>query len=105
LWLRAIAVRVPRPPDFYATVFATTPGRFEVSGTRLSTGDSFKWKRRFENKRHTNTYLPLTSHSSAFDLTTEELLNGFELALVFLFLVRANELCETTLNDFDLLRP
>ena len=33
------------------------------------------------------------------------LLNGFELVLVLLFLVRANQLCQTTLNDFDLLRP
>jgi hypothetical protein len=28
----------------------------------------------------------------------------FELALAILFLVRANEVCETTRNDFDLLR-
>jgi hypothetical protein len=31
--------------------------------------------------------------------------NAFELAFAILFLVRAKELCETTLNDFDLLRP
>jgi len=31
--------------------------------------------------------------------------NAFELALAILFLVRANELCETTRNDFDILRP
>jgi hypothetical protein len=53
----------PNLNDFCATVFATTPGRFEASGTRLNTGDSFKWKQRLENKRHTNTHLPLTSHS------------------------------------------
>jgi hypothetical protein len=32
----------PNPNDFCATVFATTPGQFEASGTRLNTGDSFK---------------------------------------------------------------
>src|SRR5882724_10380073 len=53
----------PNLNDFCATVFATTPGRFEASGTRLNTGDSFKWKQRLENKRHTNTHLPLASHS------------------------------------------
>src|SRR2546429_4082782 len=53
----------PDLDDFCATVFATTQGRFDVSGTCLNTGDSFKWKQRLENKRHTNTYLPLTSHS------------------------------------------
>jgi hypothetical protein len=31
--------------------------------------------------------------------------NGFELLLVFLLLVRANGLCETMPNDFDLLKP
>ena len=40
----------PDLDDFCATVFATTPSRFEVSGTRLNTGDSFKWKQRLENK-------------------------------------------------------
>src|SRR5439155_5011301 len=53
----------PDLDDFCATVFATTPSRFEVSGTRLNTGDSFKWKQRLENKRHTNTHLAMTSHS------------------------------------------
>ena len=49
----------PDLDDFCATVFATTPSRFEVSGTRLNTGDSFKWKQRLENKRHTNTHLAM----------------------------------------------
>jgi hypothetical protein len=31
--------------------------------------------------------------------------NAFEMAFAILFLVPAKELCETTLNDFDLLRP
>jgi hypothetical protein len=30
---------------------------------------------------------------------------GLKVALAILFLVRANELCQTTRNDFDLLRP
>jgi hypothetical protein len=32
-------------------------------------------------------------------------LSGVELAIVLLFLVRANELCQTTRDDFHLLRP
>jgi hypothetical protein len=34
-----------------------------LSGTRLNTGDSFKWKAAAHNKRHTNVHRPLTSHS------------------------------------------
>jgi hypothetical protein len=44
-------------------------------------------------------------HNRIFNWNALQLLNGFELALVFLFLVWANELCETTPNDFDLLKP
>ena len=51
----------PDLDDFCSTVFATTPSRFEVSGTRLNTDDSFKWKQRLENKRHTNTHLAMRS--------------------------------------------
>ncbi len=31
--------------------------------TRLNTGDSYKCKRRVENKRHANAHQPLTPHS------------------------------------------
>jgi len=47
-------------------------------------------------------------HSDAcriFEWNTQQQPNGFELVLAILFLVRAKEWCETTLNDFDLLRP
>jgi hypothetical protein len=50
-----------RDDRFLCYFFATTPGRFEVSGTRLNTGDSCKSKRYLEDKRHTNAHQPVTS--------------------------------------------
>jgi len=44
-------------------------------------------------------------HNRILNWNALQLLNGFELALVCLFLVQADELCETKRNDFDLLRP
>ena len=45
------------------------------------------------------------THNRILNWNALRLLNGFELVLILLFLVRANQLCQTTLNDFDLLRP